>query len=70
MCDTSSIYSGVGQLLINSAGLSSRPKLFLVLPNQSNINKLKNILDKISIDVISYNNSLKLDNFSSALKDL
>ena len=69
-CNTSSIYSGVGQLLINSAGLSSRPKLFLVLPNQSNINNLKNILDKISINVISYNNSLKLDNFSSALKDL
>jgi len=69
-CDTSSIYSAVGQLLINSLEFDSRPKLFMVLPNHSNINRLKNILQKIGIELVSYNKQLEFINLKSALNNL
>jgi hypothetical protein len=69
-CDTSSIYSAVGQLLINSLEFDNRPKLFMVLPNHSNINRLKNILQKIGIELVSYNKQLEFINLKSALNNL
>jgi hypothetical protein len=69
-CDTSSIYSGVGQLLINSLEFDNRPKLFMVLPNHNNINRLKNILQKIGIELVSYNKQLEFINLKSALNNL
>jgi len=48
-----SIYSGIGQLLLNSINLSKKPKLVLVLPNTTS-SSLKISLKKIGINYLSY----------------
>jgi len=53
--NTDSIYKGVGQLLMYSLFLSSKPKLILVLPNTLKNKKIEEKMKiKLGIQIISY----------------
>jgi hypothetical protein len=50
---TSSLYSAVGQLMLNGAALDSKPHHILVIPEQPPAKKLE-ILGRLGVDVIIY----------------
>lgn len=66
---TSSIYSAVGQLLLNNISLPKQPKLILVIPHQAGNSIIKN-LKTIGIETITFAWSGNKVVFPSVLFDL